>query len=190
MPDNITNLIEGCIANDHKCQKIIYEQFRGYALQVVFRYIYRYDQAIDVVNDGFVKMFQNFSRFELCKTGDNRFLLMGWLKKIMINTCIDALRKNKIQVEFGEIPDHIWDLTDKTYNADQLLGFKELVTLIKQLPPSYRVVFNLYVVDGFSHGEIASLLEMSEGTSKSKLSRAKAMLKKALNNIENKICQE
>lgn len=189
MLENATNIIEGCIALQHKDQKIIYEHFRGYALNIVYRYIFRYDQAIDVVNDGFVKLFKNFPKFELCNTGDNQYMLMAWLKKIMINTSIDALRKNKMKMETGPIPEDIWDLTDKTYNADQLLGFKELVILIKKLPPDYRIVFNLYVVDGYTHSEVAALLKISEGTSKSTLSRARTLLKKSLNATENKLCK-
>lgn len=181
-----TDIIKGCIANDHRCQKTLYEQFRAYALKIVFRYIYTYDKAVDVVNDGFVKLFRHFGEFRLCENGDNEKVLMGWLKKIMINTAIDALRKNKMAMETGEIPDHIWDVTDEAYNADHQLSYKDLVMLIKQLPPAYRTVFNLYIIDGYTHEEIGKMLGMSTGTSKSTLSRARAMLQKTLKNAEEK----
>jgi RNA polymerase sigma factor (sigma-70 family) len=181
------SIIEGCIAKDHKCQKILYEQFRGYALKIVFRYIYKYEKAVDVVNDGFVKLFHSFHKFELCKSGDNEKILMGWLKKIMINTSIDELRRGHMHIETGDIPEHVWDLSDKTHNADQQLLYKDLITLVKQLPPAYRIVFNLYVIDGYSHNEIAAMLNMSPGTSKSTLSRARALLQKSMKHTDGKI---
>ena len=179
-------MIKGCIAKDHKYQKILYEQFRGYALKIVFRYIYQYEKAVDVVNDGFVKLFHHFHKFEICTNGDNERLLMGWLKRIMINTAIDELRRANMHMETGDIPQHVWDLTDKTHNADQLLLYKDLITLVKQLPPAYRIVFNLYVIDGYSHNQIADMLNMPPGTSKSTLSRARALLQKSIKNIDEK----
>jgi len=91
--ENITHIIKGCIDKDHKYQKIIYEHYRGFALKIVFRYIYRYEKAVDVVNDGFVKLFNHFTIFEMGDDADNEKILMGWLKRIMINTSIDELRK-------------------------------------------------------------------------------------------------
>jgi RNA polymerase sigma-70 factor (ECF subfamily) len=189
MLDHLEAIIKGSIDNDHKCQKIIYEQYRAYALKVVFRYIFNYEKAVDVVNDGFVKLFKQFHTFKTGREGDTEKMLLGWLKKIMINTAIDQLRKNNGVEESGILPEDIWDLTDKTYNADQMLLYKELIILIKKLPPTYRAVFNLYVIDGFSHNEIAGMLNMSEGTSKSNLSRARAILQQGIKNLEGgRIC--
>ena len=86
--------------------------------------------------------------------------------------------------ESGCIPEDIWDLSDKNHDADQQLLYKELVVMVKKLPPAYCTVFNLYVVDGYTHAEIAGLMQMSEGNSKSTLSRARAMLKESLKNLE------
>jgi RNA polymerase sigma-70 factor (ECF subfamily) len=185
MQETIKSIIEGCIANDNKCQKTVYEQYRGYALKIVFRYIYNYNDAIDVVNDGFVKLFTHFQKFEFGKDLDNEKILMGWIRKIMVNTSIDQLRKRKMVMETGEIPEHIWNLSDKTHNSDQQILYKELIVMIKKLPPNYRVVFNLYVIDGFSHNEIAKILKISSGTSKSTLSRARAILQQSLKNMED-----
>jgi RNA polymerase sigma factor (sigma-70 family) len=177
------HIIKGCILKDHKYQKLVYEQYRGYALKVVFRYIYRYEKAIDVVNDGFVKVFTNFEKFKP-DDKDNEKILMGWLKKIMINTAIDELRKNKMIPEIGGIPEYVWDIPDNSQEADQLLLYKDIIILVKELPPSYRTVFNLYVIDGYNHIEIAYLLEISIGTSKSALSRAKALLQRSIKKSE------
>ena len=87
---------------------------------------------------------------------------MGWLKRIMINTAIDELRKNKMLPEIGGILDYVWEITDNNQDADQLLLYKDLIILIKELPPAYHTVFNLYVIDGYNHYEIADLLKLEQ----------------------------
>jgi len=94
----------------------------------------------------------------------------------MINTAIDELRKAKMLPEIGGIPEHVWDIPDNSQQADQLLLYKDLIVCIKRLPPQYRIVFNMYVVDGYSHYEIADALQFSVSASKSTLSRARMFL--------------
>jgi RNA polymerase sigma-70 factor (ECF subfamily) len=188
--ENITHIIKGCIAREHKHQKTVYEHYRGYALKIVFRYIYRYEKAVDVMNEGFVKLFNAFERFEPGEEEDNEKILMAWLKKIMINTAIDELRRNSMLPEIGGIPDHVWDITDRNNDADRLLLYKDLVVLIKELPPVYRSVFNLYVIDGYTHSEIADIMGIPIGTSKSSLSRARSMLQESIKKMEDaKLCR-
>jgi RNA polymerase sigma factor (sigma-70 family) len=183
----ITHIIEQCKSNNHKYQKIVYDRYRGFALKIVFRYIYHYDKAVDVVNDGFVKLFRNFSKFTLAADGNIEQQLMGYLKIILVNTAIDELRKGRMVPEIGGIPESVWEIKDNSENAEQLLFYKELITLIKELPPAYRIVFNMYVIDGFTHREISSVLNISEGTSKSNLSRAREILKKQLKHAEEEV---
>lgn len=188
--ENIFQIIKGCIAKDHKCQKFVYEHYRAFALKIVFRYIYRYEKAVDVVNEAFVKLLSNFDQFRLTEEDDEiaaQKKLMAWLKKILVNSSIDELRRSSIIPEFGGIPEYVWDMPANSQQADELLLYKELIILIKQLPPPYRTVFNLYVIDGYSHAEIADMLGMSVGTSKSTLSRARAMLQKSIRQSEDKI---
>ena len=188
--ENITHIIKGCIAKEHKHQKAVYENFRGYALKVVFRYIYRYEKAVDVVNEGFVKLFNSFEKFDFGDEADNEKKLLGWLKKIMINTSIDTLRKDSMLPEIGGFPDHVWEISAKDDDADQLLLYKDLVILIKKLPAVYRTVFNLYVIDGYSHSEIAEMLNIPVGTSKSNLSRARSMLQTSITKMEEaRLCR-
>lgn len=188
--ENIARVIQGCMEKDHKYQKMVYEHYRGYALNIVFRYIYHYEKALDVVTDGFVKLLNNFHKFEMREDADTEKLLMGWLKKIMINTAIDELRKSEMLPEIGDIPAHVWDVTDASYNADQLMLYNDLIVLIKELPPDYRIVFNLYVIDGYTHNEIATMMNTTIGTSKSSLSRARAMLQKRIRKMEeSKLCR-
>lgn len=159
----------------------MYERYYGYAFKIVFRYIYRYDKAVDVVNDGFVKLFTRFNRFTCEETKDAEKMLMGWIRKIMVNTAIDELRRKNMMPEIGGIPDHVWEEPDMGQSAEQKIFYKELIILIKELPPSYQVVFNMYVIDGFSHQEIADELSIGIGTSKSNLAKARAHLRKKLN---------
>ena len=176
--DHLRDIIDACAKNNSMCQKALYERFYGYALKIVFRYIYRYDKAVDVVNDGFVKVFRNMHGF-FCDDAisvEQRF--MGWLKKIMINTAIDELRKNNMIAEIGGIPEQVWEVQDKAPLPDQSLLYKELIAAVKQLPPSYRAVFNMIVIDGMTHHEVADSLGISIGTSKSNLSRARTILQK------------
>ena len=175
------------MAKDHKHQKMLYARFFAYALQIVFRYIYRYEKAVDVTNDGFVKLFDSFERFVPGCADDNEKILMGYIKRIMINCAIDQLRKDKMAPEIGGIPEYFFDISTKEQDADQLLLYKELVIMIKKLPPQYRSVFNLYVVDGYNHLEIAGILGISTGTSKSSLSRARALLQKEIKKNESTV---
>jgi len=162
----------------------------GFSLKIVFRYISRYEKAMDVVNDGFVKLFNHFPKFHIGEEDDNEKMLFALLKKIMINAAIDELRKGQMLQEFGGIPDYIWELTDSNNDADQKLLYKELFIMILELPPSYRVVFNLYAIDGYSHDEISKMLNIPVGTSKSNLSRARAVLQKNIKKLEAvKLCR-
>lgn len=184
MLDNLREIIEACSKNNSASQKLVYERYYGYALKIVFRYVYRYERAVDAVNDGFVKLFRNIDRFV---TDDYEHLeqrFMGWMKKIMINVAIDELRRGSMLAEIGGIPDHIWETADKSLSPDQALLYKELVSLVKQLPPAYRAVFNMVVIDGLSHHEVADLLDISVGTSKSNLSRARVLLQKHIKDLE------
>jgi RNA polymerase sigma factor (sigma-70 family) len=188
--ENTWQIIQGCIANDRRCQKLFYEQYRGYALKTVFRYIYRYEKAVDIANDGFVKVFKNFSGFKAGNGTDTEKILMCWLKRIMINSAIDELRKGNMLPEIGGIPEYVWETPDSSADADQLLLYKDLIILVKELPPAYRAVFNLYVIDGYTHSEIAGLLNIAIGTSKSNLSKARQLLQQHVKKMEEvKLCR-
>ncbi len=152
--------------------------------KVVFKYIYRYEKVTDVVTDGFVKAFNHFEQFRYNGDDDVEELLIGWLKRIMINCSIDALRKSNMMPEIGGIPEDVWSVTDRSDNADQLLLYKELVMLIKKLPPQYRIVFNLYVLDGYNHSQIADILKIPIGTSRSNLARARTLLQQMITKME------
>jgi RNA polymerase sigma-70 factor (ECF subfamily) len=187
--NNLGEIISGCISNNRRDQKYLYEHYYGYCLKIVFRYIFRYDKAVDVVNDGFIKVFGKLTLFH-CDNAENlQKVLMGWMRTIMINTAIDQLRKDSFLPEIGLISEDIW-LEDKGKSADQSLLYKELINQVKKLPPAYRIVFNMYVIDGFTHQEIASQLGVVVGTSKSNLFKARAILQEYLkkNDEQVKLC--
>lgn len=185
--EQLQNLINGCLQNNQRDQRTLYERYYGYCLKTVFRYIYRYDKAVDIVNDGFVKVFRNFDKFTYTPGDELEMILMGWMRRIMINTAIDQLRKNNFVPEIGDISETVWTTPDRSQNADQVVLYKELIIQIKRLPPSYRTVFNLYVIDGFTHHEIADKLGISVGTSKSNLSKARVLLQKFIQQNDQQI---
>jgi RNA polymerase sigma factor (sigma-70 family) len=187
--EKILTVINGCRTNDNKYQRILYERYHAFALKVVFRYIYNYEEALEVTNDGFVKFFLRIEKFRCENEADTEKMLMGWIKKIMINTSIDLLRKKKLLPEIGGIPDYVWDIKDQGAASDQLTIYKDLILLVKKLPPPYRIVFNMQVIDGYTHLEIAETLGIPVNTSKSNLLRAKALMKTYINqNEELKEC--
>jgi RNA polymerase sigma factor (sigma-70 family) len=188
--ESISQIIQGCINKDTRCQRQFYDRYRGFAMKIVFRYVYRYEKAVDVVTDGFIKAFNYFEQFKKEENEDLEKLAMGWLKKIMINCAIDELRKNNMLPEIGGIPDYVWDISDRNNDADQLVLYKDLVSLVKELPPNYRLVFNLYVLDGYNHSRIADVLNISVSTSRSSLTRARALLQNLIKNMEEgKLCR-
>lgn len=139
--ETINHIVNGCIKGEPKYQRLLYDRYRGFACKVVFRYIYRYEKAMDVVTDGFVKVFNHFHQFKKGEEIELEKLLMGWLKRIMVNCSIDELRQSNMLPEIGGIPDEVWEITDRNDNADQLMLYKDLISFIKELPAAYRVVF-------------------------------------------------
>jgi RNA polymerase sigma factor (sigma-70 family) len=143
---------------------------------------------VDVVNDGFVKIFRNLDKFNANPDENPEIMLMGWMRTVMVNTAIDYLRKNNFLSEIGTLPDSVWDQEDRSSGSDGVLLYKELIQEVRKLPTSYRLVFNMFVIDGFSHNEISERLGISVGTSKSNLSKARALLQKIIKTNEQQAC--
>ncbi|TCJ17895.1 RNA polymerase sigma factor [Flaviaesturariibacter flavus] len=176
--------MERCIRQDHREQRALYEHFYGYCLKTVFRYVYHYDNAVDVVNDGFVKVFRNLEKFRQPPGVNLEMIFMGWMKTIMVNTAIDFLRRNSFLQEVGALSDSVWEEAAPGVSSDNALLYKELITEVRKLPPAYRTVFNMYVIDGFSHQEIADQLGIAVGTSKSNLAKARMSLQRIIKKSE------
>lgn len=135
-------------------------------------------------------MFRNFGRFEIRDVEKADMLFMGWMRRIVINSAIDYMRREINNHFTYPIPEHVWEHKDDGQMSDNSVLYKELISLVKELPPAYRMVFNLHVIEGYSHPEIAKMLGITTGTSKSNLSKARAHLQKALavENMEAILC--
>jgi len=135
---------------------------------VCLRYAGNADDAQDILQDGFVKVFRNLDRFR----GEGSF--EGWIRRILVNTAIEHLRRKTYLQPMGEKEERTLPLHEKT--ALDTLSEKDILALIQQLSPGYRTVFNMYVIEGYTHKEIGEILGISEGTSKSQLARARVIL--------------
>ena len=173
-------IIKGCADNEAKCQRIFYERYLAYVLKIAFRYVGSYENAANAANDAFIRIFKAIKKFEIRNEADMEAMLMGWMRKIAINVSIDYMRRESLIAERISLEKNTWLEPGTSDASDNQLMYKELVSLIRKLSPAYRVVFNLHVIDGYSHQEIARMLGISPGTSKSNLSKAKAFLQKFL----------
>lgn len=167
-----SDLIDGCIRGDKKMQRGLYDRFAAKMYGVCLRYAGNTNDADDILQEGFIKVYNNLHKFR--REGS----FEGWVRRIFINTCIEHFRKKVKQYNISEV--HENTVEDEDISALDVLAAKDLVKIVNELSPGYKTVFNLFVVEGYSHKEIADMLGISEGTSKSQLARAKGTLKKML----------
>lgn len=167
---NITesDLIEGCMRNDRRIQEELYRRYSPRMYAVCLRYAGNAEEAEDILQEGFIKVFNKMSSFR------NEGSFEGWMRRIFVNTAIEHFRRKKYLLPVTEKEENT--LEGKYTSVLDNLSAKDIMKLIRELSPGYRTVFNLYVVEGYSHKEIADQLGISEGTSKSQLSRAKVIL--------------
>lgn len=182
---DIVTIIKGCAENDARCQKILYDKYLGFALKTAFRYVHSYDNAAHAANDAFVKMFRAFKTYEIRDRNNVEAMLLGWMKRIVINTSIDFMLRESLVPEHITLPEEASNKKDTGTTGEHNMAYKELINLVRKLSPAYRVVFNLHVIDGYTHPEIAKMLGISVGTSKSNLAKAKTFLQKFLVKDEN-----
>ncbi len=143
-----------------------------------------YEEAVEAVNDGFVKFFLQINKFQNGEEGLIEKRLPGWLKRIMINTSIDLLRSKMLLPEIGNHSGDAWEVKDQNADADKTVLYNDLIRIVKKLPPVYRIIFNMHVIDGYMHFEIAEALGIPVNTCKSNLARAKILLQKYLKEAE------
>lgn len=170
---NLNELLKACQRKDRKSQEKLYKQFYGFAMGICLRYTRSRDEAVEVLNDGFLKIMNNLDKY----TPGLSF--KGWLKRIMINASIDHYRRNEKHYENVDIS--YAKHNNLSPEVISNLGEEVIMNAVQGLPPSYRMVFNLYVIEGYKHSEIAQKLNISEGTSKSNLNIARTKLMKILN---------
>jgi len=183
--DQIVGILKGCQRDLRESQKKMYDFFYGYAMSICLRYSRNREDAIEVLHDGFLKIFKNIGGFRIEGTGKQvLYPLQAWIKKIMIYTAIDRYRAQQKYSGQEDIHLHEHALYQAAPTPLDSMAYEELMGLVQALSPGYRAVFNLYVIDGFTHEEIAEKLGISSGTSKSNLARAREVLKKRLKKID------
>jgi len=174
MEENLPNIIKGCIKGNRKSQQELYKMYYAYGMSIGIRYVKDEDTAIQVFNDSFMKVIKNIKKY------DPNYDFKPWFRKIVVNTSINYIKKQKkLQMKSS-----IEEAKNISVREDILsrIGYKELIKMVQSLSLAYRTVFNMYVIDGFKHEEIASQLNISIGTSKSNLSKARAQLRDMVNN--------
>jgi len=170
--NELQQLIEGCKKQDRQSQEILYKRLYGYAMRICLRYANSQSEASEVLNEGFFKAFTNIEKY------DPKWPFKAWLGKIMYHASIDYYRSNLK-----------WSYMEKletSHNAiheasiENQLGYDELLAVIQRLPPTYRIVFNLYAIDGYSHEEIGEMIGITASTSRSNLHKARQKLQQML----------
>jgi len=165
------DIIRGCVRGDRKAQERLYKEYYSSMVRLCMRYTKNEEDAVEVLNNGFLKVFKNIQRYEPGKAS-----LYTWIRTIVINSCLDFIKSKQNIESYKELDEtvHIPSDVISKMKADELLR------LIRRLPPATQAVFNLYVIEGYGHKEIGGLLNISEGTSKWHLSEARKGLQKMI----------
>jgi RNA polymerase sigma-70 factor (ECF subfamily) len=168
----IQQLIDGCLSNDRQSQRLLYQKLYGYAMKICLRYAGNTGEAAEIVNDGFFKAFTNIEKY------NRDYPFRAWLSKIMYNVSVDYYRSNLRWSRMEGLEKAIHPAHEIT--AERKLEYEDLLSYVQRLPPAYRLVFNLYAIDGYSHEEIARMAGISESTSRSNLTKARQKLRQML----------
>jgi RNA polymerase sigma factor (sigma-70 family) len=173
-------ILKGCLQNDPAAQKELYTRYSPKMLSVCYRFAHNREDAEDMLQEGFIKIFSQIHTF------GNRGAFEGWVRRIVVHTCINVLKKNK---KFNESVDiiHATAIQVREESVPSIVQAKQIVECIRMLPVGYRTVLNLYAIEGYSHREIGKMLDIEESTSRSQYTRAKMMLEDIL--VRKKIIQ-
>ena len=169
---DLDKLLKACKREERLAQKELYRQFYGYAMSVTLRYADDENEAIEIANDAFLKVFMNLNRY------DNSLPFKPWFRRILINTAINQVKKKR-RFKWTQLMDAEFDIPS-TEDILARIGFEELMKMVRSLSLAYRTVFNMFVIDGYTHEEIAAILGISVGTSKSNLAKARQKLRQLL----------
>ena len=166
-------ILQGCLKNHAAAQKELYNRYSPKMLAVCYRFAHNREDAEDMLQESFIKVFLQMHTFQ------NKGAFEGWIRRIIVHTCINHLKKNK---RFNESVDIIQanSLQVREENIPSIVQAKQIVDCIRLLPLGYRTVLNLYAIEGYAHKEISEMLDIEESTSRSQYTRAKAMLESIL----------
>ncbi|MTI32764.1 sigma-70 family RNA polymerase sigma factor [Cytophagales bacterium RKSG123] len=176
MTEDLLELIEGCKSNCRNAQETLYRKYYGYAMSICLLYSKTRAEAEEIAHDGFLKVFSKIKQY------DANFGFKSWIRRIFINSAIDYFRRNRKHYEHDDL-EEARGMESFNDNAIDQLAAQEIMLLVQDLSPSYQMVFNLYVMEGYKHHEIAEQLGITEGTSKSNLAKARNKLKLALSHM-------
>jgi RNA polymerase sigma factor (sigma-70 family) len=174
-------IFQGCLRNDAAAQRELYNRYSPKMLAVCYRFGHNREDAEDMLQEGFIKVFSQLHTFQ------NKGAFEGWIRRIIVHTCINNLKKNK---RFNESVDIVYasSIQTREESVPSIVQAKQIVECIRMLPLGYRTVLNLYAIEGYSHKEIAEMLDIEESTSRSQYTRAKQMLEDIL--IKKRIIQK
>ncbi|MEM7548481.1 MAG: sigma-70 family RNA polymerase sigma factor [Bacteroidota bacterium] len=174
---DLDQLIKGCKKNQRKAQKEFYEYFFPYAMKICLRYSSSEEDALEVVNDGFLKIFKSLNKLK------KNSAVKGWISSIMVNSSIDHYRKN-VKHKSSSFDNENEENFSVNSEVLERMSSEEILEMVMELPYPHRVIFNLYVIEGYSHKEISEKLSLGESTSRSYLTRANGMLRERLVKIQ------
>ena len=177
--EELTYHVGACALNKRESQKLIYNSFYGYAMAICDRYTSNEEDAVEILNDGFLKVFKEIHHYSPAYA-DVVSSFKGWLRKIMVYTAIDHFRKYHKHKMVMDLDQVVMQVPSRGEDAVDKLSYEEIIRGIQELSPGYRTVLNLFIIEGLSHDEIAEQLGISTGTSKSNLSKARRHLQKIL----------
>jgi len=168
----IKSILKGCKKHKRDSQKFLYQHFYSYCMSICMRYAKTREDAVEIMNDGFMNVFTYIDKFDMNKP------FTPWLRRIMVNCAIDHFKKNNSQQEMESINENIY----MTVEDDELdsVSYEDLIVMIRKLPPAYGTVFNMRAIEGYKHEEVAQILGISVGTSKSNYAKAKNKLQEYL----------
>jgi len=173
----LQRLVDGCIEHDRQSQELLYKELYGFAMKICLRYADNRNEATEVLNDGFFKAFTNIEKYDKSRP------FLAWLSKIMYNASIDNYRtrikwSDSYRTQFVELEKSEFKTNEPV--VEHKLDYEDLLAMVQRLSPAYRIVFNLYAVDGYSHEEIAEMTGISASTSRSNLYKARMKLQQIL----------
>lgn len=169
-------LIENCLKGQQAAFEQLYNKFSGKMMSVCLRYLKDEDQAKDAMQDSFIKVFKNLKFYQFEGSFE------GWVRKTVVNTCLDAIRKNK-QMQDSTSVDEAFDLSIDQASIISKMTADELMQIIANIPSGYRTVFNLFAIEGYSHKEIADMLGVTENTSKTQYRKARFYIQKCIEEL-------
>lgn len=170
-------LVHGCLRGKPRYQQALYEKYKVEMFTVCLRYASNRAEAEDFLQDGFMQVFKDLHQFDAEKGS-----LQGWVRRVIVNKALQHLRKKRLEYADGDISD-LANLLPGEENIISMLSAQEIVQLIQQLPEGYRVVFNLFMIEGYGHQEIADMLGISVNTSKSQLRKARLALQQTIKEL-------